>query len=127
MTDAYTRPYGDATTSQFPKMGEHPLEGNIVNVSGDRSPYTQSVAKYSGGDAIATSGTSIRGVGRDATGEKPGPAFAPQTTISFPNSPESSQTLRSLRTVPSVASKTGNGDFWDSRTSQSGQVIDGSR
>lgn len=107
--------------TSFPKMGEHPLVGTIVNTSGDRSPYTQTVAKPSQGDAIATGGTAIRGVGRDATGEHSGPCFAPQTTISFPNSPEASQTGRGLRTVPSVASRTGNGDFWDSRAQ--GQVI----
>lgn len=123
MTDAYTRSYGDAATSSFPKMGEHPLEGNIVNTSGDRSPYTHSVGKFSGGDALATGGTAIRGVGSDATGEHSGPAFAPQSTVVFPNSPEASQTGRGMRAIRSVASKTGNGDFWDQRTSQSGQVI----
>jgi len=122
MTDAYTRPYGDAVQSAFPKMGEHPLVGTIVNTSGDRSPYTHAVARPSQGDAIAVGGTSVRGVGSDATGEHSGPCFAPQTTISFPNSPESAQTGRALRTVPSVASRTGNGDFWDNRA-YAGEVI----
>ena len=123
MTDAYSRPYGDAVSSNFPKMGEHPLEGNIVNTSGDRSPYTHAEGRFTGGDAIATGGTAIRPVGGNATGEHSGPCFAPQTTVSFPNSPKASQTGRGLRPIRSVASKTGNGDFWDSRTSQTGQVI----
>jgi hypothetical protein len=122
MADAYTRPYGDATVSAFLKMGEHPLVGTIVNTSGNRSPYTHAVARPAQGDAIATGGTAVRGVGSDATGEHSGPCFAPQTTISFPNSPESAQVGRALRTVPSVASKTGNGDFWDNRA-YAGEVI----
>jgi hypothetical protein len=123
MTDAYTRSYGDSTQTSFVKMGDHPLEGSIINTSGDRSPYTHAVGRYSGGDAIATGGTAIRGVGGDATGEHSGPVFAPQTTISFPNSPEASQTGRALRIMPSVASKTGNGAFWDNRAFDGGQVI----
>lgn len=112
------------TTSKFPKMGEHPLEGSIINMSGQRSPYTMPVErKGASGDPLATGGTSVRGVGPDATGEHSGPCFTPQTTICFPNSPEASKTGRGMRTIPSVASKTGNGDFWNDRASQSGQVI----
>lgn len=110
-------------TTSFPKMGEEPLTSNIVNISGDRSPYTQSKAKFASGDALATGGTAVRGVGPDATGEHSGPAFAPQTTICFPNSPEASDTGRGMRTV---RSSLGNRDFWDSRSGQTGSVIDGS-
>lgn len=113
----------DNAVSSFPKMGEHPLEGTIVNTSGNRSPYTQTQAKKGpSGDALAIGGTAVRGVGSDATGEHSGPCFRPQTTVYFPNSPEASKTGRALRTVPSAL---GNRDFWDSRTSQSGAVIDG--
>lgn len=123
MTDAYSRPYGDTAVSNFPKMGEHPLEGTIVNTSGNRSPYTYPRAKSGPSGDSETEPSIVRGVGSLATGEHSGPCFAPQTTISFPNSPESGQTGRGLRTVPSVASRSGNGGFWDQRTSQSGQVI----
>jgi hypothetical protein len=112
----------ESVQSSFAKMGEHPLVGTIVNTSGNRSPYTHPVADPAQGDAIATGGTAIRGVGRDATGEHSGPVCSPQTTISYPNSPEAAQTGRGLRTVPSVASRTGNGDFWD-RRAFTGQVI----
>ena len=120
MADAYTRPYGDATSSNFPKMGEHPLEGTIVNTSGDRSAYTQSVARPTQGDALATGGTAIRGAS-SMSGEHNGPRFAPVTTISYPNSPEASQTGRGLRPVPSSV---GNRDFWQSRQENyGGEVI----
>jgi hypothetical protein len=124
MTDAYTRPYGDAASSNFPKMGDMPLVGSIVNVSGDRSPYTHPKARDAGSISADDGGgvrQAVRPVGAMATGENAGPVFAPQTTIAFPNSPEASQTGRGLRTVKSAI---GNRDFWDSRTSQSGQVID---
>jgi len=103
-------------------MGEHPLEGTIVNTSGDRSPYTISeVRKGPSGDSLAEGGTAIRGVGSVATGEHNGPRFAPATTICFPNSPESSMTGRGMRTVPSSL---GNRDFWQARQENNGgQVI----
>lgn len=119
MADVYTRPYGDAVSSNFPKMGEHPLEGSIVNTSGNRSPYTHPRPEYAptGGQDAASAGG--RGVGPMATGENAGPRFAPVTTISYPNSPEASETGRALRTVRSAI---GNRDFWDKRYA-SGEVI----
>jgi hypothetical protein len=102
----------DMTTSSFPKMGENPLVGTIVNISGNRSPYTHPVALPSQGDAAAIGGTSIRSVGSDATGENAGPRFAPVTMICFPNDPAASQTGRGLRIVRSAV---GNSDFWDRR------------
>lgn len=122
MADAYTRSYGDVTTSNFPKVGEHPLEGTIVNTSGNRSPYTHAEGRFTGGDAMG-GGMAVRGVGSDATGEHSGPAFAPQSTVVYNNSPEASQTGRGMRAIRSVASRSGNGGFWDQRSSQTGQVI----
>lgn len=101
----------DNATSNFPKMGENPMVGTLVNVSGNRSPYTHPVARPSQGDALATGGTAIRGAS-SMSGEHNGPRFAPVTTICFPNSPEASQTGRGLRTVKSAI---GNRDFWDRR------------
>ena len=112
MADAYTRPYGDATSSSFPKMGENPMVGTLVNVSGDRSSYTHPRGKGGPSGDSETEPSSVRLVGSTATGENAGPRFAPVTTIYYPNTPEASQTGRGLRTVPSAI---GNRDFWDSR------------
>ena len=107
--------------SQFPKMGEEPLTASLVNISGQRSPYTTPIPrKGPAADVLATGGTGHRGVGADATGENAGPAFRPQTTICFPNAPEASQTGRGMRTLPSAV---GNRDFWDRRSDASGEVI----
>jgi hypothetical protein len=106
--------------TQFPKMGEYPLEGGLVNMSGKRSPYTMPEArKGPSGDAM-DGPTGHRGVGPDATGEHNGPRFRPVTTIAFPNSEAASATGRGMRTLPSSL---GNRDFWDSRTDGSGEVI----
>lgn len=101
----------DNATSNFPKMGEFALTDSIVNVSGNRSPYTQVQARSGPSADENPGGTAVRGQ-MAMNGENPGPRFAPQTTISFPNAPEASQTGRGLRVVPSSI---GNRDFWDSR------------
>lgn len=108
--------------SNFPKMGEHALEGSLVNMSGARSPYTQPVARKGPAGDSESEPSAVRG-GMQISGEHCGPTFRPVATVSYPNSPEVSQTGRGLRAIPSVASRTGNGDFWNDRASQSGQVI----
>lgn len=105
--------------SQFPKMGEHPLEGSVVNMSGNRSPYTMPVERKGPSADGEAEPAGKRGVTM-ATGERNGPCFRPQATICYPNAPESGSTGRGMRTVPS---RTGNQDFWDNRASQSGEVI----
>src|SRR5215472_6202311 len=120
MAKDYTRPYGDAATSNFPKMGEHPLEGNVVNVSGERSPYTNNRPKGGPTSDSEPGIQAVRGVGAMATGENAGPVFAPQTTISFPNSPEAATTGRAVKTVPSA---TRGGRFWHGARAEAGQVI----
>lgn len=106
--------------SQFPKMGEEPLVGTVVNVSGERSPYTKSVPrKGPAGDSESEPATH-RGVGADATGEHAGPTFRPVTTLYAQNAAAASDTGRGMRTVRSAI---GNRDFWDQRASQSGEVI----
>lgn len=114
----YSRSFGDSAVSAFPKMGEHPLEGSLVNTSGERSPYTKTVARKGPAGDSETEGAPVRG--HTQISEAQGPTFAPQTTIDFPNAPEASQTGRGMRRVPSSV---GNRDFWDDRASQSGKVI----
>jgi hypothetical protein len=105
--------------TQFPKMGEEPLTNSLVNVSGNRSPYTTAVArKGPSGDSESEPATH-RGQ-TSMSGTHPGPAFRPQTTISYPNAPEASQTGRGMRTLPSAV---GNSPFWDRRADESGEVI----
>lgn len=104
--------------SQFPKMGEHPLEGNVVNMSGARSANTTPVArKGPSADVLATGGKANKGQA-SMDGYHPGPAFAPQTRISFPNDPAASQTGRGMRTLPPAGNP-----FWDARSSDNGGEV----
>lgn len=108
-------------TSQFPKMGDMPLVGNVVNVSGRGSRYTQTVPrKGPANDKDPSIGTAAHR-GQTMIHEAHGPTFRPMTTIDYPNAPERKGTGRGMRTVPSSV---GNRDFWTDRSvSQSGKVI----
>lgn len=108
-------------SEQFPAMGEMPLVGSVVNISGNRSPYTQVVPrKGAASDRDPSAGTATHR-GRSMIHEAHGPTFRPMTTVFYPNAPERSGTGRGMRTVPSAV---GNRDFWNDRAaSQSGQVI----
>lgn len=103
--------------SNFPKMGEEPLVGNVVNVSGNRSPYTMPVARKGPSSDSEPGDMAVRGVGAMASGEHNGPTFAPLKTVFYPNSPEFKNTGRGMRRVPSK----GDTSFWsDEAVSQSG-------
>lgn len=107
-------------STSFPAMGEHPLEGNIVNMSGQRSRNTIPVArKGPSGDGQNLGPTAHRGQIM-MSGEHNGPTFRPVTTLYQQNAAAASDTGRGMRTVPSSL---GNRDFWDRRASQSGKVI----
>lgn len=108
------------TQSNFPKMGEHPLEGSLINTSGNRSPYTTPRPKGGPSGDSESEPSNHRGAGSMATGEHNGPTFRPVTTLYQQNAAEASATQRAVRTVPSSL---GNRDFWDDRASQSGEVI----
>lgn len=106
-------------TSQFPAMGEFPLTDSIVNVSGDRSPYTKTVARKGPSGDSESEPAAVRGqISMD--GEHNGPTFRPVTMLYQQNAAEASAIGRGMRTVPSSL---GNRDFWDDRASRSGQVI----
>jgi hypothetical protein len=101
----------ESQTSTFPKMGEEPLTSHLVNASANRG-NTIPVARKGPSSDSEPGDQAVRGVGRMASGEINGPCFSPVTRISFPNSPEMSQTGRGLRVMPS---KTGVSDFWQQR------------
>lgn len=103
-------------STNFPAMGEFPLTDSIVNVSGNRSPYTQTVArKGPAGDSESEPSAHRGQISMD--GEHNGPSFRPVTTLPFQPDPNTGRGMRTVR------SSVGNRDFWDSRSGQSGQVI----
>ena len=102
-----TRSYGDSETTHFVKMGEDYVTDHLINASGNRSPYTLPVAKKA---TTTDQGPLGAKANRSASliREANGPACTPVARISYPNSPEASQTQRGMRTIPS---KAGLGDF----------------
>lgn len=87
----------DSATSNFPKMGDP--TASVVNMSGQRSPYMRYADKQGFGknDNPADSARAHRGA-TEIRGAN-GPACKIVTTISYPNSPEASQTLRNVKRV----------------------------
>ncbi len=105
------------STSSFPTMGDSAYEG-LVNMSGDRSPYTKLQAKH-GPTVPDTGGSPAGGRGSSMVHETMGPVFRPVASRSY--APEYPETGRGMRTVPSSI---GNRDFWAARAaSNEGEVI----
>jgi hypothetical protein len=95
-------------TSNFPKMGDDGYAG-LVNVSGNRSPYTTAVPRQ-GPTAPDMGGSPAGGRGSTMIHEAHGPQFKPVASRVY--QPEYPGTERAIRTVPSSV---GNRDFWTSR------------
>lgn len=101
---------GEKVVTTFPTMGEHPLEGSVVNMSGARSPYTKLAGGNQGKSDAPDSSDSVAGA--TLIKEANGPQCAPVTTIAYPNAPESNQSMRNVKLMPS---KSGVSDFWAQR------------
>jgi hypothetical protein len=100
----------DKVTTVFPTMGQYPVSGSLVNMSGERSPYTKTVPrKGPTSDAPDSAGGSRSQVAKDYNG----PRCSPVTTIAYPNSPESGATQRNVRLMPKGSGTTA--DFWAKR------------
>lgn len=95
-------------TSSFPTMGDEGYAG-LVNVSGDRSPYTRAVPRQ-GPTSPDMGGGGAGGRGSTMIHEAHGPQFRPVASRVYQE--EYPGTERSIRTVPSAANR---GDFWTSR------------
>ena len=111
----------DKTThSPMATMGDHGIPDSFVNMSGDRSPYTQQ-GKPGEGLGGPGKGPADEGVAGNRTGvekEYNGPHFAPQTTLYAKNASEASDQPRNVKLVRSAV---GNTDFWDARANAGGE------
>lgn len=94
------RQFSDNTTTTFPKMGEWP-EGDLLNLSGQRSPYTKTVGRKTGGR-----GKSPTGVKKNKGAFQIQEANGPRCTIRVPlyekNAAEANMTQKNLRNLPAV-------------------------
>ncbi len=117
----HTRPYGDAESTSFPKMGDEELTSHVVNISGNRSPYTMPVQKKGptndGDPSMGTANARSANLIHEANG----PRCRTVETINYENTPEKNATGRNLRIMPS---KAGIQDFSGGmNNSNSGEVI----
>jgi hypothetical protein len=89
----------DKSTTQFPKMGDEAITKHVVNISGQRSPYTKPEAKkgFAKG-SLPNSEHADRGAS-SMSGTNPGPRCYIQEKIAYPNSPESAKVLRNTKRV----------------------------
>jgi hypothetical protein len=102
----------DPIKTDFPAMGLNGIPESVINMSGNRSPYTTLRPN------AAPAGDSIDGVtGPPAAhtlvnAEVLGPVCAPQTTLFYPNAANHADSGRNVKLMPSRA---GVSDFWDKR------------
>jgi hypothetical protein len=106
-----------ASASPFPKMGETLIQ-NLVNVSGNRSPYTMTTPKKTMGRGKSPTGTmAVRG--RTQIREANGPQFHVSTTLYHQNAAEASQVLRNTKMVPPTITRPDHvgsaATFWQKR------------
>lgn len=104
------------STSSFEKMGDSGYEG-LMNMSGQRSPYTIDQARK-GPTSPDQGGGGAGGRGQSMIHEAQGPTFRP--VASKVQGSEYPDTGRSIRTV---ASALGNRDFWAARGDNAGETI----
>ena len=99
----------EQVSSNFPTMGDHGLVDSVVNMSGQRSPYTTLGQGIGGGGKsdAPDSDTSIRKSTEIENAQ--GPKATIYTRIYEGNAAEANLTLRNVRIVPS---KAGVSDFW---------------
>jgi hypothetical protein len=91
----------DNATTNFPKMGDDGIVKSVVNISGQRSPYTKATGKKGFGKSGAIPGTGDKANkgASSMSGENPGPRCYIQEKIAYPNSPESAKVLRNTKRV----------------------------
>lgn len=96
-------------TSNFEKVGDEGIVSHVVNLSGERRPYTIPVAKKgpTNSNPPGVGATSVRG--SSVISEAHGPTFRPVAKICYPESPEMAKTERNTRLVP------GGAGFWGKR------------
>lgn len=110
----------DKTRSQFPKMGDEWITENLINCSGNRSPYTTPVPRKTQGRGASPTGVKKNRNNNGMIQEAHGPTFRPVTTLYKQNAAEASATQRNTRIVPAAV---GDRDFWAARQYSQGNGV----
>lgn len=110
----------DKSRTQFPKMGDEWITKNLINCSGDRSPYTITVGKKTEGRGASPTGVKKNRNNNGMIHEANGPTFRPVTTLYKQNAAEASATQRNTKLVPNAI---GDRDFWAARQYSQGNGV----
>lgn len=106
----------DPVRTSFPAMGPAGITSDVVNISGQRSPYTKAMPVKGVPANVGIDGpTAPAGAAQPANlvnSEVLGPMCKPVTTTCYPNAAGHEQTGRNVKLLPS---RTGTGDFWSQR------------
>ena len=102
-------------TSAFEKIGDAGYQ-QVMNMSGNRSPYTTPVGRQGPTSPDLGGGNGCSRKGATLINEAHGPTFRPVASHAYGS--EYPETGRSVHTMPS---RVGQKDFWDQR--QDGRTI----
>lgn len=106
----------DPVHTNFPPMGARGIPESVVNLSGQRSPYTREVPNKGPSGVSVDGPTAPAGAAQKATlvnAEVLGPCCKPVTTLYYPNALNHEQTGRNVKILPP---RTGVSAFWDQRS-----------
>lgn len=106
----------DNSTTSFPKMGDS-LASNVMNLSGNRSPYTKTMPRRNkaGKSPIGSTGGTKK---HTKINEANGPRCTVKFTLYAANAAEAGKQTRNVRMMPQKMSRpdgTGGGNFWAKR------------
>jgi hypothetical protein len=104
----------DNVTTEFPKMGDEGIPHSVVNMSGQRSPYTLTAPKKTMGRGTDPSIGTMKSRGRTLIKEAQGPTLKPIQTICYPNAPDGASGGGQRQTY-TIKSALGDRDFFKSR------------
>jgi hypothetical protein len=93
------RTFTDNSTTSFAKMGDEGIPSSVVNMSGQRSPYTQTVPKKTQGRGASPTGKKVNR-GQSMIHEANGPACKIVTTLYKANAASANDTQRNVKYMP---------------------------
>ena len=89
----------DNETTSFPKMGDDFITAGLINISGQRSPYTKVADKKGFGKSGTGDLAHKANKGATEIHDANGPRCYVAAKITYPNSPEAAKTQRNVKRV----------------------------
>jgi len=89
----------DQETTTFEKVGDDGITSHVVNISGQRSPYTKPATKEGFGKNDSPPNSAKSNKSATMIHNANGPRCFIAATISYPNSPEASKVQKNVKRV----------------------------